>query len=158
MSASSVEERGSDDRDVGEQRNADRGHGDHRLRFVRLADERRKPDAEDRQGEPRRDLVRHQRERQRREDEAHRRAGEHTRADPRPRVAGAVRDGEGRDRADGHDAFGPEVQHARLLGDELAQRRDDERRPRDDRREQHRGDDVVHRGPIAPPGASTGTG
>ena len=80
-----------------------------------------------------------------REDEAHRGAREEAGADARPRAARIVRDGERGDRADRHDALGAEVQHARLLGDELAQRRDDERRAGDDRREQHRGHHVFHR-------------
>jgi hypothetical protein len=54
-----------------------------------------------------------------------------------------MRSREGRDRAHRHQAFGAEIQYARALGDELAQRRQDQRRPGNERGGENRRQDAL---------------
>ena len=91
--------------------------------------------------------------------ERHQRAGGDARERAQRRAAGVVRRREAGDRADGHDALGAEVQHARLLGDELAQRGEDERRAGDDGRDEDRGEDAVfHDRSLSPSRRSSAAG
>ena len=77
---------------------------------------------------------------------------------PRTGLSGACGHGEGGDRAHRHDAFGAEVEHPGLLGDQLAQGGDDQRRPGHDRGEEDGGKEAqVHGDPLLParrPGAA----
>ena len=74
---------------------------------------------------------------------------------PETRAAGAVGDGETRDRAAQHHALDAEIEHAALLDHELPQRRQqDRRRGRDQRHHDRDEDDGAHDDAPSLPGAS----
>ena len=105
---------------------------------------------EDRQREARDDLARAQRDHEERVDQRDRRARERGHADRRrEREPGArvqpLHRPEAHHRADEHHPLDAEVEHARALGEQLAERRVQERRPvRDAGREHDDEQRVVH--------------
>ena len=100
------------------------------------AEERAEPDAEDREREPGRHLIGEQRHGEHGEDQRERRAGERAGDDAEPAAAGDDRGGERGHGAREHHALDPEVQHARLLDHQLAERGEQERRRGADHRHQ----------------------
>ena len=100
------------------------------------ADQRAEPDAEDGQRQPRRHLIGEQRHREHGEDQRQRRAGERAGNDAEAAAAGGDRGRERGHRARQHHALDAEVQHARLLDHQLAERREQERGRGADHRDQ----------------------
>ena len=84
-------------------------------------------------------------------------AGGHAGEDPGPGIAGRDRRGESRNRAHHHHAFHAEIQHARLLRDQLAERGIDERRAGRDGRGHDRDQRLAH-GAVGAVTAATGAG
>jgi hypothetical protein len=136
------EQRLADNRNIGQQRNANRFDGGQNFGFVGLADERRQADAENRQRQPGGDLVAHQGQHHDGKQVRHQRARGHAGQHPQPDVAGFETYREAGDRAHRHHAFRAEVQHTRFLGDQLAQRNNDQRCTGDDGGEQDRAQNI----------------
>ena len=107
---------------------------------------------EDRQSEPGHDLVRAQGDHQECVNQGHERPGEcrNTQRCRERKTAGRIdplNGPEAGNGADQHHPFHPQVEDARALGEHLAQRREQERRPVEDcRREDENDEAVVHPG------------
>ncbi len=144
----------SDERELAERGAQRRGLEHDRLADIFLADEGAQAGAEDREREADRDLIRLEADGQHAEQEGQHRARQHPGADAEPQAAGERRGREGRHRAAQHHALDAEVEHPGALGDELAERRVDDRRAGDHRRDQDAGAHVDH---VAAP-AVTGAG
>ena len=132
-----VEEDRADHRNVGQ---GAEGHlaGQRRLDpVVALAHQRRQAKPEHRQRQPRCDLVGKDHLGQEGKDQAERRAADGAGKKAQNRAAGPDCGHEAADRADNHHPLDPEVQDARLLDHQLAQRGQHDR----DRRNHQRGDE-----------------
>ncbi|MPL80124.1 hypothetical protein SDC9_26017 [bioreactor metagenome] len=92
-----------------------------------LAEERRQAEPEEREGKAGRGLVRQEHLGQHGKERGEQRAGKGTAQKAQHRAAGADGRGKARDGADDHHPLDAEVQHARLLGDELARCRQQHR-------------------------------
>jgi hypothetical protein len=114
----------ADDRQVGEPRHVHRADRLDHHAHVAEPGECGQTDAEQREREPRRNLVRLQRQCDHREYERQRRSRNDSRERAEPRRLGAGRDDESDDSAHQHHAFDAQVQYAGFFGDELAQRRE----------------------------------
>ena len=150
-----LEEDGTQERDVGEERHVPVRHPGRADADVALPKERREAEPEEREREPGRHLVRQEHLREQRED--HRQGGppDGGRDKADPRVPGLHRDDEARNRAEDHHPLDTEVQDTRLLDDKLAKRREkDWRRGHHERGEEEdrvdRGEEVHHAASVRP--------
>ncbi len=82
--------------------------------------------AEERQRQAGDDLVGAQRDRHHAVDEAEQAAGQHRDHDPEPRIAGGHAGGEARHRPEQHHPLDAEVEDAGPLGEDLADRREEQ--------------------------------
>ena len=117
-----AEQQRADDRQVAQAGDREARQAIDRDADEARADQRREADAEDRQREAGRDLVGEQGQRQHAERERHQDAGQRAGGDAEAGAAGGHGEREGGHRARQHHALEAEVEHARLLDHELAER------------------------------------
>ena len=101
-----------------------------------FAEDPGEPGAEEREGEPGHDLVRAKVDREHAVEQAQDTPGEHRDDEREPRVAGRHDGREPGDRPDQHHPLHAEVQHARSLGEDLADRGEQQDRAGPDTRRQ----------------------
>ena len=94
-----------------------------------LAQDAGQPGPQEGQGESRHDLVRPEMDRHDRVEQREQPADEHGRDEPQPGVAARQRRGESGDRAHEHHPLDAQVQDAGALGEDLADRGEQEHRP-----------------------------
>jgi hypothetical protein len=137
-------EQSTHERELAERTAQRRGLEHDRLADIFLADDGAQARAEDRKRKADRDLVGLEADGEHAEQEGEHRARQHPGADAEPQAAGERRRQEARHRAAQHHALDAEVEHPGALGDELAERRVDDRRAGDHRRDQDPGAHVDH--------------
>ena len=142
-----AEQQRAEQRDIAEAGNGKLGQVLDRNADEARADHGRQADAEDRQREAGRDLIREQRKREDAEGERHQHAGERAGDDAERAAAGGDGDRESGHGARQHHALDAEVEDARFFHDELAERGVEQRRRGADDGDQHqRGGIQVHAG------------